>query len=359
MPNYRLYHAEDGASITTAGTKIYDLDMSNAISRITMMLKLTSNGSAASTGHPASAITKVEVVDGSQPLFSMSGKQLQALDFFDNPQSGHRQLKYLDNVQCIWMNSINFGRYLWDDQLAFDPRKFVNPQLKITHDYSLGATTPDAATLDVWFQLYDEKQITPAGFLSSREVHSFTASNSAVEYIDLPVDRTIRRLMLQSQSTTKQPYEQYNALRLDVNNDSKILFDESVSDLIKNANYMTGPYVEGLFCAVDGTARTFHITPSYQTTMAVMGNAGTAIYGAGTTVEGGVGSFLGNAASNVAHVISGFCPHGAMFIPMGNLGDPADWLMPKPTDHLRLKITCGSSVGSAAIGTILQQLYRY
>lgn len=359
MIKHRLHHMEDGKSITTDATQIYDLNFDNVISRLTFQLKLQGNTDQASTGHPAAALTKVEIVDGSKVLWGLDGHQLHALDFYGNNRSGHRRLDYINDVACIWVNSINFGRFLWDPVLGFDPRKFNNPQLRITHNYDLGGMNPDVGELDVWAQLYHDERPEPVGFLSAREHHVFTAGDGAVKYIDLPVDMVIRKIVMSSLYTGKMPHEQYNKLRLDLNNDAVLIFDESVSDLAKNCNYNNGPYLETMLMDGSGTARIMHITPTYETILAQATLHATAGYAAAALSYGGTVSIKGNTDLATQWVISGHCPHGCVEIPFGKENDIEDWLALESDDHLRLKITCGSSIGSADVGTILEQLYKY
>src|SRR4030042_2741422 len=207
--NYRLAVLLSHESIATAGTKTIDVTLKDKISRINIQVKATNNGSAP-TAHPAAILSKIEVVNGSDVLFGLSGKELLALQFFSTKRTPFCIHSYLDDVMNITAYEIYFGRFLYDPLLALDPAKFTNLQLKITHNLAAGGSVPDAATLEVTADIFDEKAITPVGFLMAKENASSTLSASANEYIDLPVDYAMRQLLIMSHANDKMPHEQFN-----------------------------------------------------------------------------------------------------------------------------------------------------
>jgi len=355
----RIYHVEDGKVITTDGTQIYDLEGVSPISSINIMLKLTANG-VTPTGHPSLAIPTFEVVDGSTPLVSFNGSQMQGVDIFTRPNMGHRRVDWMDNVMTIWTASYQFGRHEWDKQLAFLPGNFHNPQLRIQHNYDLGGAAPDAGSLDVWFNLFDEVEVSPVGFLATRESHKITAVNDQVTYIDLPADRTLRALFINSLATGKAPHSQFNKLRLDVDGDRRIIFDESTSDLAKNDLYRGPQIFETHRGAANISPVTFYMTPTYEQGGVAGEHAYNGKHVAIHTSTGGTFTVQSEAGGiQIAANIQGYCPHGMIRIPFGEQGDLDDWFDTADVKNLRLRITHGSSVTTADIGVIVQQLFRY
>ena len=138
--NYRLAKLLSPEDLGTAGTKVIDINVSDVISRIDIIFR-TKNGDTAFEDHPAGNITKIEMVDGSDVLFSLSGREAQALNFYDRgrPADNHMTGSNGEYMRAIF--GLDFGKYLFDPTLAFDPSKFINPQLKITWD-------EDVANLD-------------------------------------------------------------------------------------------------------------------------------------------------------------------------------------------------------------------
>lgn len=78
--NYRLANILAEEAATTAATKTLDINLADPISRIVVQMKGL-NSSGVPTAHPAKMISKIELVDGSDVLFSLSGVEAQALNF--------------------------------------------------------------------------------------------------------------------------------------------------------------------------------------------------------------------------------------------------------------------------------------
>src|SRR3990167_5653417 len=157
----------DAESATTATTKVIDLDTADPISRLWIEMRNT-NGNSTPTAHPAKTITKIEIIDGSDVIASVSGLEAQAAEILHTGETPFSELDYENDITAFACASINFGRFLWDRELAFVPGRFQNPQLRITHDKALGGSLPDAATLTVWADIFDGETLSPIGLLSLR-----------------------------------------------------------------------------------------------------------------------------------------------------------------------------------------------
>ena len=356
--NYRIASLLASEAATTAATKTIDVNVNKPISRITIQFKGTNNGSVP-TAHPAKMVSKIELVDGSNVLFSLSGIQAQALNYYETGRLPTTIMDYRNDVMAIATFELNFGRWMWDEILAFDPKKFQNPQLKITHDKALGGSAPDAGLLSVFAHVFDGKAATPTGFLMSKEQYSYTLVASAKEAIDLAVDMPYRSLMLQSLTGGKQPWEQYNQIKLTEDNDQVVIInDEKTSDLIKLLNDY--PRINELIFALDlDTAPTHYCTPSYDTGVVGLGEA--TFNGSLQSVQSYGGSFVptGDVDEHVQFAVQGMCPHGSVLIPFGKPGEIADWYDVSKVGSLRAIITAGSGAsGNAALVTQQLKLYK-
>ena len=346
-------------SIATAGTRTLDITVKDIISGIDVQVKATNNGSTP-TAHPAAIISKLELVDGSDVLFGLSGAQAMALAFYDQKKTPFCVNNYLNDVMNITNYQMNFGRWLWDEMLALDPNKFQNPQLKITHNLAAGGSVPDAATLEVNLHLFDEKEITPVGFLMNKEIVSYSLSASANERVDLPLDYDIRKVLILSLSAGKQPYEQFNEIKLSEDNDKRVPINDKTSDLIK---YLMREYPEIIEYVVGATGTTAvnHFMMSTYEAMAVAVASGSADrYVSSDLAYGGRVPFRGSAGCNFQAVIRGMCPHGAVCLPFGRQDDLADWYKVGEVGKLELILKAGSSPGgSSTCEVITQQLRSY
>jgi len=111
------------------------MNVRDPISRLSVVVELTNNGWDP-TDHPAKVLKGIELVDGSNVIASLDGGQAIAVDHYDNGLAPHIELNYEDNAVIRVCANINFGRFLYDEELALDPTKFTNLQLKVEHDYS-------------------------------------------------------------------------------------------------------------------------------------------------------------------------------------------------------------------------------
>ena len=167
--NYRIATLLPEKAQTAAGTETIDLDLTDVISRIEIKLdRLAANYTY--DAHPSADVTKIELVDGSDVLFSMTGAEAQALNIYDRQCPTMIEGTWIGANDIISRYGIDFGRWLYDNQLAFDPNKFTNPQLKIT--YALVNCDSDcvSGTMEVIAHTFNEKRVSPVGFLMAKEI---------------------------------------------------------------------------------------------------------------------------------------------------------------------------------------------
>lgn len=357
--NYRKAVLLDNETATTAATKTLDLKGLDPISRLIVMMSGTNNG-ATPTAVPAKMVSKIELVDGSDVFWSLSGIEAQALHWYQTGKEPANINSFLNDNTVRAQFPINFGRWLWDEDLAFDPARFKNPQLKITHNKASGGSSPDAGNLDVVADMFDEKRVSPIGWLMAKEHYTYSLTSSAVEKFDLPTDYPMRQLIIQSLSSTKAPNSQYNKIKLSENNGKKIPIEESTSDLIKQFAADFGAYKETNRNRGSTSDVTNYVTPTYETFIVGNTTDAAAGYVSITSSYGGTASVKVSTAADLDLFVQGYCPHGAMAIPFGDLWDINNWYDVTKLAKLELSITAGSSVGSSSTcEAITEQLRRY
>ncbi|GAI16334.1 unnamed protein product, partial [marine sediment metagenome] len=77
-------------------------------------------------------VKEVAVIDGSEVIFALDGAEMVAMSCFDlgyAPFHRHNENPLATHHWCL---PIHFGRHLFDPEWIFDPKKFRNPQLRIT-----------------------------------------------------------------------------------------------------------------------------------------------------------------------------------------------------------------------------------
>ena len=358
--NYRLAQVLAEEAANTAGTKTIDLNMSDPVTSINIFFR-GQNSSDTPLAHPAKMVSKIEVVDGSDVLISLSGMQAQALDFYHNSRPLGNKPMYTDDDWTRQIFTLFFGRTMYDTRFAFDPTKFKNPQLKITHNKALGGSTCDAGYLQVWADCFDEKVISPEGFLMAKDIYSYALGNGTYEHIDLPTDLPYRMMLIRSLKATAAIWELFHEIKLSSDNDKRVIIDGHVEELLKILDAKFGPYTETIQGRVGGGAVGHYLTPTSNCNATIIGYGGTRDYFAGYQPWGGYIETYGSAAlARFQCIMHGYAPHGALCIPFGDLSDPDDWFDVAGLGSLRLRILSESGLTTGdTCDVVLQQLRRY
>ena len=324
--------------IMTAGTEPVSLAGVDAISRLMVVLELINNGNTP-TNHPLAALPTIEVLDGSEVIASMSGYGAQAVAYYDTGRMPHNELNYEDNGYCRAFVPINFGRRLYDPELCLDPSKFKNLQLRIAHDYSLGGCTPDNAYLRVLADCFDEKSVSPSGYLQSKEIFSFAPATGAKEYVDLPVDNNIRKIIVMNTNDAEEPDIEFELVKIDENKGKHILVDCMTMDLIRMASTTYGQFQEYLSGHLATTTdATYYLSACKDINIGAIADVASVILN--YTWSGGRARILqASAAAYFGGIVSGRCPHGSVPILFGNQQDPGDWWDLSNVGDARLKLT--------------------
>ncbi len=346
-----------------SGTIIIDVDVQKMISRINIKFKTTKALDYMTAPTPAN-IPRIELVDGSTVLHSLTGYENQALGYYSRPGA------VMDHGQHTKNNSeedhyvIDFGRYLWDEMLAFDPLRFHNPQLKITYDEDVADTSVTVNEMSVWADIFDEKVITPQGFLMAVEQYAYTpGANNSFELISLPADRPIRQMLVRAHRSTYDPWHSIKEARLDEGTLDRIPWDyTSLEDYYRRMKgvwpRLSGGFNAGLLA---GSARVFYIPATdYYATVVALGIGGTAQYPYETLLSsaGGYVSMRGQAGAQVVGEWSGYMPWHCYQFPFGKQGVIDDWFDPtgkKP----RLRLRAGAGATNSDVQVVLEELYKY
>jgi len=348
-----LYPSENAS---TAKTEAISLDMKDIISRIQIKFNAT-NVTNDPVAHPAAAVSKVEIVDGSEVLYSLSAREIESLMFYNTGKSRARHIDYRGGNENHMILDMMFGTKLFDPLLAFDPTKFSNPKLMITHNKASGLGTPTAATLEVFADLFDEKVPSPIGYIMPKEYFAYTTPSAASnEYIDLPDDYPIKRIMV---STFKAGAWWDNIItEIELNEESgkRKPWEEDAYDIMMTALTKYGPYTE-FFTGIlsSQTANLFYITPEEEASVAPCGMGFTGVYSAGNTSGCQVNLKADNSVEFRA-LVSGPMPHGAVPLDCGDQMDPEDWLDVTTKGKIKLRVKAG---GTNPVNVVLEQLRKY
>lgn len=361
--NYRLATILDRENHIVDTTKVIDLNLADPVSQMVIIYEPMNGSQDHGDGHPAKCITKIELVDGSDVLFSLTGQEAQAIDWYQNKIEPANILWYLNNNASEMVYNMNFGRYLWDPLFAFDPKKFTNPQLKITIDIDAGGSLTDAGNLTVLANIFDQKEVSPEGFFMHKEVKDYALASAAHEYTDLPTDHVYRKLFARIQKYGTGPEYCFDKIKLSEDNDRRVPVNHTFSEILRAMMGGTRPYREWIIGPGTTTAKKFYCTPCYWPAFgstqwrSAVADDQIAIY------AGDGGEFTesqGAAGPNWQTLVEGWCPHGMIEIPFGLQTDPADWYDATKLGSLRLDILSKSGMSSSeSCQVCLQQLRKY
>lgn len=357
---YRVAKILAEESLSTSGTKTIDLNVAEPISRIDLRYQVTKSKEAMDK-QPAADITKIELVDGSDVLHSLTGYENQALCIYDRrvPTMNHCQYINANSQRSIF--GIDFGRFLWDPMFAFLPGKFKNPQLKITYNTVLSDTGATSPLLEVLAHLFDEKTISPVGFLMSKEHHDATCpANGSYKYVDLPTDYPIRQMLLRGYYDAHEPWDAIQAIRLDEENLKRIPLDCDIEQYYQVMKGVWKPVEENIVAVCNGSGVILYITATdyYATLVGMSVDAGGTLH-VTTWQPGGKFTVYGSATLFYMAQARGYLPNHCIQFPFGLQQEPDDWYDVTKKGSVQLRIEGGDEGANCTFQVILQQLRKY
>lgn len=358
--NYRIAKLLAETNYTAAATKTIDINVKDIISRIVIAWRVAMVGNGMDS-YPHRDITKIELIDGSEVLHSLNGGENQALCIYDRkaPTMNHGQ--YIAGSSMYSVYGIDFGRFLNDPILAFDPTRFQNPQLKISYNFALADTGGTSGNLEVWAHLFDQKMVSPIGFLSAREIKDFTVASAGVyDYLDLPVDKVIRKLFIQGYASGREPWYQVIEARINEEGDKRIPFDWDLEDYHRIMKGIWTPVREELIGIASAGGLDFYVTPTdhWAILAALTHNNAIDLEISGASMTGGKVTLKSASASQFGGIAFGWLPNHVFEFAFGDPQDPEDWYDVTKLGSLELRVKTGTAT-SGNIRTFVQQVRRY
>jgi len=355
-------------SLDDSGTITIDLNFPDPCTELLIGFAATNHSTAPNTGSPPSkCVSKIEIVDGSDVLYSLSGTLAQANFLYDAGILPMRELSEWDSADQIDYFPIRFGRWLYDTDLAFNPKAFNNPQLKITWDLAavnaVGANgfATGTAQLMVTARLMEDAP-TPSSFLMSKDIYDFTTAASGDERVELPTDWPYRRIMVRQYEAGVGITSTISDHKLSIDADRYIPYNMKVANLLRLMWAKYGPvdlrqkiyadngdtrevwlgYVERAVAVAkaSGIITTLNAVTNGQATLNIVDYAGTAQTGAA-----GYLSCQGIAFENT------------LAYDFGRKDHPEEWFKAATARSIRLILTQANAGGSVSV--VLQQHRSY
>lgn len=357
---YRQSTILPAKTLTGAGTETIPINVKDIISRITLLWSV-GKVKIGMSSYTHKDITKIELVDGSDVLFSMDGGQAQALNIYDRECPTVWNGNNINNNELKSFYSIDFGRWLFDTDLALDPTRFRNLQLKVTYDSDVCEVGCASGDLSVYADLFDEKMVSPMGFLMGKEHYQTIMGASATyTYIDLPTDHPIRKMLVQGYRAAYEPWYQVAEARLDEDNEKRIPFDWNLEIYHLLRRTIDQPIQDHIAMTAESGGSALYATPTdYWATLLALAQDGVSRFYTDRYGKGGYFNVRSDASTSLSGIVKGWLPNHCFQFPFGSQKDIEDWYDVTKLGSLRLRLKAGTYNAAGRQAVVLQQLRRY
>ena len=356
--NHRHVSLIDNLAVAANTVNIFNLRGMDPISELVLQFR-GANNAAVPLDHPAGFITRIQVVDGSEVLVDLSGKQAAALGYYHYRNMPHPLTVYVNTLWAGTAIRIPFGRWLWDPELALDPARFKNLQVITTINIAGGGCGVATGTFELMAAMFDQKKINPRGYLRAREYFRYTVVNSGVQTIDMPVDKVIKMMLFQGDFPTVQFLQALSRIKISEDNDKRIFLDNNVSDILMHMAPDLPVLTEQVyFAGIIGNISCFTVG-YFEPHGTLSGTDAVNNWGQVLDQGGGQVRFTCAAVGNAKATLHGIAPHGVIGIECGDAWDIDDWYSPSGTKELKARITAGAAGAGGTNKAMVQQLSNY
>jgi hypothetical protein len=356
-----------GYDMGTSGTVAWNLDYSDIVSQLILDFSAV-NGATSNKDNPIERnIASIDLVDGSDVLWSLPGDVAYAMYSQLNGEHGNEYYTSTPNSTQRCNIIINFGRFLYDQVYAFNPNAHRNPQLKITFDEATvraaGATgfVSDSFAVTIHVSLMEDVE-APRGFLMAKDVYEYTSLASGDTQIELPTDYPYRMLLTRIYESGVFYATDVSHFKMNCDGGKFTVFD---MDTVYFRDRMFGLFKPVTRYAYDVTDDGeyhqswigFYIDDAIRGHQA--GYIVTASSQSSARVQYNVRLHDGTAANAfpVHYVSRGWMPHNTLMYPFGRLNEAGEWFDPRQFSSVKLYLTNGGA--GAEVNVCLQQLRAY
>ena len=261
----RPYYLMLDETMSDTQAPVKNIDTKDPISAITIIYEAT-NGATSNQGHPLHKdVDSIQVVDGSDTLFSMNGELCQALNFYESQKLNFGTLDEGAAATQREIFTIRFGRFIGDPELYLDPTWFTNLQLKLSHTLEISATAGFATgtcKVTAIVHLFEERPPGHQGFLMSKDVYSFTSAASGDEPVELPLDYPYRFIIVRAYESGVAFTTSLTRMKLTMDSDKFVPYDLYTDDLVDLNEEWFGKFTlsQKLFRTDNDSVEAYHAT---------------------------------------------------------------------------------------------------
>jgi len=352
--NYRNVLIEDNKTITTADTLTKTLNIANPISRLNFKFNIANHATTpVIIAHPARAVSKIQIVDGAHIITSLSAEEMLAANYYDRRASPQSYINGVTATQSFFTCGIDFGRFLWDPELALKPGDYDSLQLKYTFDKALYESSATAMYVTISADVFDQKSISPRGYLRRYEATTWTPSGTAVEPVSVPVDLPIRKLLVAGYSTTKDFRGQVHSFKLSEDGDDKVPFDTNTRSYMAQMQADLPPLIESVICVGATGTEVIYTMPSYEGVYIGLSTAAEDVF-LTSYVADKLTIDCATGANRLEGLAKGWIPFHTFELPLGLHNDIDDWYVAGEVKKLELQAKA-STPGTSPVGRLIME----
>ncbi len=369
MTKTRYTYLESNKVLADSGEYTFSIDTEDVITRLDVEFKATNGATNNQACNIADVVTSIELMNGSEPIVSVSGKELAGVVAYRNGKFPVGLISETPAaVQSLRM-PIDFGRWYGDEQLALDTSKMNKLQFRIKWNLAevnaVGATGFVTATarLTVLAHILEGGQ-APIGYLSLKRHALFTTAASGVEPILLPVDKPIRSISIRSHEAGTGMLSGISHVKVNVNENKDIPLDLDVDEFLESVVNPVYPF---------SYKHVFHLTNAdvayallkYKEALVTRTEVidTDALYVNTGIGEGAIVKFTPSTGAALATdgiidaFVSGYLPFSVAYAQFGSYDDPNSWLRAELLKSLKLELTQDNAGASTSV--ILEQLNNF
>ena len=163
-----------------AGTEIVDINIAEQISAFLIRFEFTNVTVSVNTATIQECISKVEIVDGSEVLYSLNANEIQAMHYYATGKFPYSHIGLTVGDINEFTLPIYFGRYLYDPIFALRPERYRNLQCKITWNEDAANASVVVNECGLWAYVDDNPPGGGAkGFFRSVQQKSYAMAGAA------------------------------------------------------------------------------------------------------------------------------------------------------------------------------------
>lgn len=364
---YRRVYLENRTPLQDSGQRVTDINLRDPITAFWIQFRATNGAIDNLANLLADCVTGIEVIDGAKVLYSLDGAEALALACYQLGRVPSQLVTELPGVTQSLAVPLMFGRYEGDTELAFDPTKFVNPQVRITWNLAairavgvLGFVTLSMAVSVVAIVM--EGAPAPRAMLMHKEHYSYVTA-AGIEYVDLPTDYPYRGMLYRADLAARNLPAVVSNLRVTCDAGKYLPLDMRTTDLIAQLSNTHEKFsYQHLFHPVNGTT-CFMIMKYLEDVALTCQNANDITYRYTNLAvgEGVLNQWIAGVAdvnaTNMYAMVRGYSPFRTVYIPFGRQDTPGDWFPVGTFRSVRLEAT--GAIAAANAFVCLSQEYPY